>query len=274
MLKKISKKEILHKNNIYNIMCLKGSECMNRKHLKQQAKGVLKTHYWKIFALLLIVSLLSFKFVGFSSETTYSYDYTYAYDVYYLELFNIKFQLQPSPIVLAIAVISGIAGGLYSIFFGSVFNYGEENKLVYYAMGRENEFDLFDGFRKNYKNIVITNFMAGVFIMLWSLLLIIPGVIKAYEYFYVNQILEEHPDWHWKKVLKESKRMTQGHKWELFILELSFILWRLLFGFIPVIGDHLIKPYPHLTNAFAYLYLKQLDENRFEPEMITNESML
>ena len=49
---------------------------------------------------------------------------------------------------------------------------------------------------------------------------------------------------------------------------MASIVW-----FIPIIGDHLIKPYPHLTNAFAYLYLKQLNENRFEPEMITNESM-
>ena len=245
---------------------------MNRKYLKQQAKDLLKLHYWKIFALLLMVSILSFKFIGFSSETVYSYDYSYVREVYYLEFLVFKFPLQPSPLLISILMISGLAGFIFSIFFVSVLNYGKENKLVYYAMGRENEFDLFDGFRRNYKNIVMTNFMAGLYIALWSLLLVIPGVIKAYEYYYVNQILCEHPDWNWRKVLKESKRMTYGNKWNLFVLELSFILWHLLGLFTAGISEYFLEPYIKMTYAYAYLYVKSETTPNDYIDIIVNEN--
>ena len=246
---------------------------MNRKQLKQQAKDVLRKDYWKIFILGIIVSILCLEFIEVSSNVTYSVDYSTSYTTYNLRIFMFDFVLQPSTLLIAIVSIGATASLIYGILFGDVIRYGYLNKLKYYALGKEYEFDLFDGFRKYYKNVVMVNLMAGIQIVLFTLLLVIPGIIKAYEYYYVNQVLEDHPDWNWREVLKESKRITNGHKKDIFILELSFILWRIVAGFIPSIGYYLLSPYTEMTYAYAYLYLKQLQNQSIETELFVNENM-
>ena len=64
-----------------------------------------------------------------------------------------------------------------------------------------------------------------VFILLWSLLLVIPGLIAAYRYSFAVYIMLDHPEYSAMECLRRSKEMTQGYKWQLFILDLSFILW-------------------------------------------------
>ncbi len=108
--------------------------------------------------------------------------------------------------------------------------------------------NLLDGFNYWWKLLVL-NFVCGVFIFLWSLLLIVPGLVAAYRYSMANYILVNRPEIGIMECIRESKRLTQGHKGELFMLDLSFLGWFLL-CLVPVLGWILqvwVSPYRSLS---------------------------
>ena len=83
-------------------------------------------------------------------------------------------------------------------------------------------------FDSNYKNVVKTMFLRDVYVFLWSLLFVIPGIIKSYEYRMVPYLLSENPGMSDKEAFAESKRLMNGNKWKTFVLDLSFIGWDIL----------------------------------------------
>jgi uncharacterized membrane protein len=90
----------------------------------------------------------------------------------------------------------------------------------------------------------------GLFIFLWMLLLYVPGIIKGYSYAMTPYILANCPNVEAKQALKLSMRMMWGHKWELFVLNLSFIGWILLSGLtLHILGVVFVFPYLSITNA-------------------------
>lgn len=82
--------------------------------------------------------------------------------------------------------------------------------------------------KPNWTKYLITSFMVELFTTLWTLLFIIPGIVKAISYSQTIYLQAEHPDWDWKKCIEESKRVMEGHKMEYFGLVLSFIGWCIL----------------------------------------------
>lgn len=111
--------------------------------------------------------------------------------------------------------------------------------------------DLFSGF-KNFLNAFLLKLLSNIFIFLWSLLLIIPGIIAAYRYSMAYYIMNDKPDVKPMDAIKKSKEMMVGHKGRLFILILSFIGWGIL-GIITLgIGFLWIIPYYRLTIANFY----------------------
>ena len=72
------------------------------------------------------------------------------------------------------------------------------------------------------------NFLMGLFTFLWSLLLVIPGIIKSFSYAMTPYILAEHPEMTATEAITESRRVMDGNKWRLFCLGFSFIGWSLL----------------------------------------------
>lgn len=110
---------------------------------------------------------------------------------------------------------------------------------------------------RNYMNVVSNLLCRDIFITLWSLLLVVPGIIKSYEYRMVPYILADHPDMKRKEVFQKSKEMMYGQKWNAFILDWSFFFWDYLsiltFG---LAGIFFVYPYKHATNAELYLHLK------------------
>ena len=73
-------------------------------------------------------------------------------------------------------------------------------------------------------------FLKGLFQGLWSLLFVIPGIIKSYEYRMIPYILSENPNISRKRAFEISKQMMKGNKWDTFVLDLSFIGWQILSG--------------------------------------------
>ena len=125
--------------------------------------------------------------------------------------------------------------------------------------------DIFDVF-SFFKKAVALSFMTGLFIILWSLLLVVPGIIAAYRYSFAPYILLDTPSKGVLQCIRESKELTAGYKGKLFVLDLSFIGWEflasvpaLLAGVSPIIaiaGSILISAFvtPYRTIATAMYY--------------------
>lgn len=108
--------------------------------------------------------------------------------------------------------------------------------------------NLLDGFSYWWK-LLVMDFVIGLFVFLWSLLLIVPGIVAAYRYSMANYVLITHPDFGIMECIRESKRLTKGWKGTLFVLDLSFFGWMLL-SMVPVVGWLIsvwVTPYRGLT---------------------------
>ena len=108
-----------------------------------------------------------------------------------------------------------------------------------------------------YGRFTLAYFMMNLFIILWSLLFVIPGIVKSYSYYMMGYILTDHPEMGWKEAIEESKRMMQGHKMDLFVLHLSFLGWILLSCLTLGILLIYVVPYMQQTEANFYLMLKE-----------------
>lgn len=95
--------------------------------------------------------------------------------------------------------------------------------------------------------------VSGLFIFLWSLLFIIPGIIAAFRYSMAPYIMAQNPDIGIMEALRESKRIMHGHKFDLFVLNLSFIGWMFVCVFTCGIGYLFLSPYMEAANAAFYL---------------------
>ena len=112
-------------------------------------------------------------------------------------------------------------------------------------------------FDSHYKNIVKTAFLTDLFIYLWSLLFIVPGIIKAYQYRLVPYIMSENPNMSFRDAQAESARLMKGNKWKSFVLDLSFIGWDILSLFTWGILDiFFVGPYKASTDAALYESIK------------------
>ena len=111
--------------------------------------------------------------------------------------------------------------------------------------------DLFSQFER-FGDGFCLNFLQGLFIFLWSLLLIVPGIIKSYAYAMAPYIMAENPNLTAREVLRVSEDLMDGHKAELFFLELSFIGWGLLSALTLGIGSFWLIPYVNAAHTAFY----------------------
>lgn len=123
--------------------------------------------------------------------------------------------------------------------------------------------DLFSGF-KQLGRAWWLNFLICLFTSLWSLLLVIPGIVKSYSYSMAFYILADHPEMTAREALNESKRIMEGHKMELFALHLSYLGWFLL-SYV-TFGLSLLYVYPYLSTTVANFYnnIKGSSDNTYE----------
>ena len=114
---------------------------------------------------------------------------------------------------------------------------------------------LFDGFNQ-YFRIFLAELLKGIYILLWALLLIIPGLIKEYSYAMTEFILKDNPEMSGEEAICESMRLMQGHKMQLFLLDLSMIGWLILSILTLGIGLLFLLPYNYTAHAHFYEDLK------------------
>ncbi len=145
--------------------------------------------------------------------------------------------------------------GFVQLIVGGTIQLGYVKFLLKQHDGRElNWKDLFSEFDR-FGTGFAQAFLRGLYTFLWSLLLIVPGVVKSLSYAMTPFILAENPDMTASEAITCSQEMMYGHKWELYILRLTFIGWSILAGVTLNLGYLLLNPY---TNAAETVFYRQL----------------
>ncbi|WP_041701806.1 DUF975 family protein [Gottschalkia acidurici] len=218
-----------------------------REHIKQKAKNVLKFNYWKAFIVSIVIMI-----AGGNYETDKLYRYIEKSEKYN----NYPAQLIEN-ILLFIAIISIIII-ILRVLVGYMIEVGGRKFFIKSAEGEVDMGYLGYCFKKDrYSSVLLTMLLRSIYTILWTLLLIIPGIIKSYAYRMVPYILADNPNIGYNRAIELSNQMTRGEKWNIFVLKLSFIGWYLLGALALLIGVLFVKPYEDATNAELYLVLRE-----------------
>ena len=219
-----------------------------RAELKIRAKAAVKMYYWKMVLVAFILSMIG---GGASSVGSRSASDNSAGSGASSMFEGINMQVAMIAVIIVLVVV--VIALARSVF---VFNVLEVGCRGFFSrsMTEDPELGLIaDGFTQNYWNCVKTQFLKSLFIGLWSLLFVIPGVIKAYEYRMVPYLLAEHPEMSSGEIFARSKEMMQGNKWDTFVLDISFVGWVLLSGItLGILYIFWVGPYIAATDAALY----------------------
>lgn len=166
--------------------------------------------------------------------------------------------------ILFIALIIFLFYTTIQVFIGTPFIIGGRKFYSNLPLGNADMNNLFFTFEKgNYLGAVKSIFLRNLFVFLWSLLFLIPGIIKHYQYSMVPYILAENPNVGARKAMCLSGKMTDGNKIRLFLFDLSFIGWYIL-GAIPFGLGILFfaRPYEDTSKGILYLKLRDIALNK------------
>ena len=164
---------------------------------------------------------------------------------------------------LLIGLISGAAASLIvGIILLPVLNFSYVLMTMKMVRNEKLEVgDAFSGFNFFGKALWLT-ILISFFTYLWSLLFVVPGIIKSYAYSMAPYILAENPNMTAREALNESKRITDGYKGDLFVLQLSFLGWDLLAGLTMGLLYIWLAPYKNATQGNYYLRLRDLHDTQ------------
>ena len=165
-------------------------------------------------------------------------------------------QIQHFPELLKkVLIIVGSVGGtlsLVQLILGGTVQLGYAKYLLnqhnHAALDIKDLFSQFDRFKQGF----LQHLLRSLYVILWSLLFIIPGIIKAISYSMTPFIMAENPDITAKEAIEASKQLMDGHKGELFTLGLTFFGWILLCALTLGIGSFFLNPY--INAAYATFY--------------------
>ena len=161
-------------------------------------------------------------------------------------------------------------GGLCSLFIGLPVAYGIAIVMFGVFKGKDVDFGvLFEGFQ-DYSRLFVTKLLQGIYTALWSLLLVVPGVIKYYSYAMTDYILKEEPEMKNNAAIEKSMAMMENNKMKLFLLDLSFIGWALLAIVTFGIGFLFLQPYMQVSRAAFYEDLKAQQGGNIEVDVEVN----
>ncbi len=137
--------------------------------------------------------------------------------------------IAPILAILALFFAVAMAIKLFHFVLGGVIDLGLCRFRLALVDGQKGKVSmLFSAFDRLFFRALWLRILRGLYVFLWSLLFIIPGIIAAYRYSMANYALAENPEMRASDALRESARMMVGNKWRLFCLRLSFLGWHVL----------------------------------------------
>lgn len=257
----------------------------SRKELKERAKGRIKLNYWKAVLAALVLTVIAGGSSGgaggaaqeFFSRDEDSYMGTeltiHGGDIYeedgswsdmedeldHLDTFDTIMIASITVMILVICVVVALVIVLpVQILILNPLEVGINRFFLRNLRDKAQVKEVCFSFDNGYLNAVKTIFFRDLYTFLWSLLLVIPGIIKAYEYQMIPYILAENPDMDSKAAFALSKEMMMGNKWKAFVLDLSFLGWYILNGItLGILGIFYLNPYKAQTNAALYQAIKE-----------------
>jgi hypothetical protein len=272
-----------------------GISMWTRAELKSKAKFSFKRNYWKSVLISLILALLvgggssgssissavSNNLIGssdssvtddYSNDDSSLYDGNDFYDDTYDgnvedDIDDLKSMADNTAGIMAIGIFLMVFIIVFVVLMAVVilldvfiFNPLEVGCKKYYLRNLNEPAQVGNigyAFDNNYKNITKTMFFRDLFTVLWTLLFIIPGIVKSYEYQMIPYLLADNPQMTKEQAFEESKRMMQGQKWKAFVLDLSFIGWNILSALtLGILGIFYVQPYMDATHAALYEALR------------------
>ena len=215
-----------------------------REKLKSAAKSQIKNDFVMIFLFYLIRFAISaivryiFNLNSIPREENYMY-----------------------PIMPYIASSYGSSGVIFllEIFFYSPLEYSLSRAYLGLIEDKRVKFSMFaTGYTEAWGKSILLSFFIWIFTILWSLLFVIPGIIKYYSYRMAFFILADNPELSAREALKKSEEMMKGRKMDLFVLDLSFIGWLFLVAITFGVASIYVAPYYGATQANFYKNLKEV----------------
>lgn len=229
-----------------------------RSDLKYRAKMAFRKNYWAAVVVSLILAIVAGMGNGGGGTSsvvntvthTEVYDGTLKFSMNYVTPFTWLLGALVSGVIL----IFGALFILLKIFVGNVLEVGVRRFYIENLYSAPSVWKVFAPFRSGqYWNIVKIMFFRDLFIFLWTLLLLIPGIVKSYEYKMIPYLLAENPGMSKQEVFERTREMMYGQKAGAFVLDLSFIPWILLNAFtFNILGVLYLQPYMDATQAELY----------------------
>ena len=164
---------------------------------------------------------------------------------------GVEMLLPSTPAVLGSVFGAGLLLS-FLVLYPMEIGYANSTRVLYEDGDNKLTANIFNIGFKNYLHNVWGYFLMMVFVLLWSLLLFIPGIIMAFAYAMTPYILVENPEMKAIDAIRKSRSMMKGHKFDLFYLELSFIGWILLC--ILTLGIGLLWLLPYMETSIAAFY--------------------
>lgn len=243
----------------------------NRAELKQRAKSVLKGSYWKAFLVSLILGIATGAGSGGSVGSSNPNKSNRSFNGGNFDKFDFTLLM----IILSIAIIVIIISILFRIFLGFQLEVGARKYFIQASNEDVNLDHLGFAFRNGrYFKVVKVMFICKLYLLFWTLLLFVPGIIKSYSYYLVPYIISDNPDLTPREAITLSRKLANGYKLKMFIMDLSFLGWFFLGLFLCVFGVFFVYlPYFNTTYAEVYLWLKNNNNNK-EDSTVDNSVIL
>ena len=238
---------------------MNNSDLFDRIEFKHQARKRLRKS-WTVPVLITLIFYVIFFMINkdtfefsmpdFSNIENFSYSYS----------FNVSPSDENATLSLLTSLINIMIYGIFGIAFAK-----------FYLDMRQKDKMQFQDFLNNLSMFVrgiLGQLWMTLWIVLWSFLFFIPGIVKTFAYSQMHYILAEYPEVSVTEAMKISMKITKGYKWDLFIMYLSFLGWMILSILTFGIGFLWLKPYMELSFANAYKFMlgNALNKNRITME--------
>ena len=252
-----------------------------RSELKARAKVAFKANYWKCVLVALILALLVGGGAGSSirkNQNSYTQEQQQAIHELAAEsgsdlertffgLVDQAARRQNSRITISLGSM-GLVGLALSILVFNPLIVGCYRFFLQNSRGGAELNELGAGFRDDWGNVILVMFLRNLFIALWSLLLVIPGIVKSYSYRLVPYLLKEHPELSGTQAITMSRQLMNGHKWNAFVLDLSFLGWLILSALTcGILHVFWVGPYIQATDAELYRAITEAYDAQLRGEM-------
>lgn len=206
------------------------------KKIKENAKNIFSPYY--MYCLIIVMILVAVRGIQWGMLS------------YGFVAFKIGGQQLLLEFLMTLSVV-------LSFFVTTPMEVGVKNFFVNLVRGEAEMKDIFSPFKKSYDRVLIVLFLKNIRIVLWSALLIVPGIYKAYEYAMIPYILVDKPDISNREAFVLSKKMMHGNRLKLFKLQLSFAGWYVLASIPLFAGFMFLSPYTHTAEALFYEEIKE-----------------